>query len=175
MFLTTQLLFLLLAQQEESVESPWKNNYFTTKKDIPISSQVSKQSFNSFNNIFSRHRSFVPKECLCSNSKLSNCCSDIVHQKEHWEMCRVEVVPAGCLELHVVFLGIRCMYFWIRSDLAVVACVCRCSSFWYLMILPENYMLDRVVFVPFLMLSEFELQPSGLGIKTQLIASLFHQ
>ena len=31
--------------------------------------------------------------------------------------------------------------------------------------LPENYILDRVAFVAFLMLSEFELQLLGLGIK----------
>ena len=34
----TCLRFLLVARQEEYVESHWENNYFTTKKDIPISS-----------------------------------------------------------------------------------------------------------------------------------------
>ena len=67
-----------------------KKTILTPKGDIPFSSQVSKQSVNTFNNIFSRQRSFVPKECLCSNSQLSNCRnpkrSVVLHQKEHWDV-----------------------------------------------------------------------------------------
>ena len=41
-----------------------------------------------------------------------------------------------------------------------------------LFIFPENYLLDRIVFVPYFMFSEFELEPLGLEIK-KFIASLF--
>ena len=46
------------------------NSHLTfSSVDIPISSQVMKQSFHTFNNIPSRHWSFIPKESLSSNNK----------------------------------------------------------------------------------------------------------
>ena len=43
-----------------------------------------------------------------------------------------------------------------------------------LLLLPENEVLNHIVFVPIFMLSEFELQPSGVEIKKRVhIASLF--
>ena len=44
-----------------------------------------------------------------------------------------------------------------------------------LLMLPDNYPLDRIVFVAVFMLSEFELQPSGVEIKKEFILPVFRQ
>ena len=117
--------------------------------------------------------------------------SDVLHQKEHWDVQLLLVRGGGSFPENSVhgfsdWIGSLCsvnaswevhigssslcgfldafelqpLGLWNqkKSSLSVFSSIIWVS-------LPENYILDRVAFVAFLMLSEFELQPLGLGIK----------
>ena len=103
------------AEQEDSVESPQEKHYFTTKRGHFCFQSGIKQSFNT---IFSRLRSFVPKQMPVQQGSAFqlhnvNPCKwiDVLHQKEHWtDMC-------GCCscEIHFSFNkwegGLACWLF----------------------------------------------------------------